>query len=237
MDGSTTSFPFDATCFSSVATGDPGGILYVEDFDLHATVNSVDDLSQANVEAPPLLLTIGDLEAAREAGRTEGTQVALADALLIQSQLNGAAIQSLSDTLRTEYLALEAVANRHASQCVRTTLAVLQAAVPAIMTRHAVDETEAIIGALVSSFTYDPELRVRVNPGLADKLRETLVECLRGKTIMLSVVADADLIPGDVHVMWKDGQAKRDCIDIWNTIRTALKLLDLPTIDEVCHAG
>ena len=235
MDGSAAPFNFDASYLSSIASGDAGGILYVEDFDVPASADVADDAMQSC--ADPILppLTTDDIDAAREAGLAEGMQAALASALLTQAQLHSTAIQSLTDALRGGQVMLKVVASRHAAECVRMTLAVLQAAVPAVMGKHAGYETEAVLQALTPSLVYEPELRVRVSPQLVDDLRETLAECLQGSATVLSVAADSSLVAGDVHVAWKGGQAKRDCTSAWSAIRSALTLLDLPTLEEVCR--
>jgi flagellar biosynthesis/type III secretory pathway protein FliH len=233
MDTLTSSFLRDAPYLSSFSDSYDGGILYVEDFDYEPRVEArrVED----EKPAPPVirLLTQDDLDAARSEGRIEGQQAALADAFLLQSDLRVAALQAIGDSLNVARATLERVAGHHGSECARTIFAMMQAAVPTIMAQHGSQEMQAMLDALLPGLVCEPELRVRAHPELADLVRESLVDRLPADGIVLSVVADPKLSPGDVEVAWQHGQAKRDCKAIFQAIRLALKPLSLPIIEEI----
>jgi flagellar biosynthesis/type III secretory pathway protein FliH len=235
MDGSGTTFLRDTPYLSGLAgLAGPagGGILYVEDFDVEpAPAGPSEDVPEP---PPPPPLTPDDLESARQQGYAEGVQSALADALLVQTQLQAAALQSMADALGASRAMLERLARSHAEDAARTLVGVLQAAVPATMARHAATEIEAVMTALLPGLAFEPELRVRAHPDLADTVREALVAMLPPDAGVLSVAVDAGLAQGDVQVGWKDGGARRDCALIWDEIRAVLAPLGLPTIEELC---
>ena len=114
-------------------------------------------------------------------------------------------------------------------------LAVLTAALPSLMAKHAGFEVDALLRAMMPGLSYEAELRVHSHPGLADTIRETLIDCLPADGATFSVVADAHLAMGDILISWQDGSAKRDCHVIWNEIRSALSLLGLPSLEEICR--
>ena len=234
MDGSAAGFLLNPIDFS---IGDePGrGILYIEEFGLDADSDAgqADRDTQADVADPPL--TLADVEAAREEGRLAGWQAALDDAQLLQTQIQAAATQSLTDALGAAQAALTRVARQTAEDGVRTILAMLEACLPALMEQHAAGETEAVFRALLSGLSLEPELRVRIHPEAADWIRELVAGLLSHGTAILSVTADDALARGDVQIAWRDGGAVRDTRQIWTAIRAALAPLNLPTIEEMCR--
>ncbi len=231
MDGSNAAFLFDQPLSSGQAYASAGGILYIEDFDDEPSPEP----DPAPPEPAPPSFTAAELDAAREAGRQEGLSAALADAQLVQAELQAAATQSVADGLAAARTGLKALADAHAGELSRTVLAVLVACVPEVMRCHAIVELQAMTAALAPGLACEPELRVRAHPGLADGVREMLIGVLPADTCVLAVCADATLAEGDVQVAWQGGRAKRDCAAVWSQVRTALEPLGLPTIEEVCH--
>ena len=232
MDGSNAAFLLDAPLFSDAAGARACGILYVEDFDDRPPAPRV----EATPEPAPPSFSAQDLAQAREAGRQEGLATALADAQLLQAQLQLAALQSLADGLAATRSAHDGLVRECAEQMAQTTLAVLQAALPATMHRHQRAELQALVAALAPGLACEPELRVRAHPDLAEFVREALIGALQGSDCVLSVCADPALQPGDVLIAWQDGQARRDCTATWRAVCEALGPLGLPSFEEVCHA-
>jgi flagellar assembly protein FliH len=237
MDGSNAAFLLDPIGSSSVASragaGAPSGILYVEDFDAESGLQQ--DAEPAVPPAPSY--TQAELDAAVEAGRQRGGQEALSESALLQSQLQTAALTSLTDALAAARASLEAVACRHAEETARTILAILQGAIPATQRAHAAIELRAILGALTPGLLCEPQLRVRAHPNHADMIREHLIAVLPAETCSLTVTADSTLEEGDITLAWQDGQAKRDCAALRACIAAALAPLRLPSLEEICHGG
>ena len=232
MDGSASAFLYDPPFLSKTMDDHGGGILYMEDFDYELRTKEPPPDLREPVAIP--LLTQADLDLAREEGRVEGLQSALADATHTRVQLETAALQSLGDSLVAARGVLERVATQHAAECVRAVLAMLLAALPATMGRHGGAEIESMLAALLPGLSCEPELRVRTHPDQADMVREHLAEKLPSTGVVLSVVADVKLKPGDVAVAWQQGQARRDCKALWNAVRAAVASIDLPSIEELC---
>jgi flagellar biosynthesis/type III secretory pathway protein FliH len=237
MDGS--GFHFDLPVSESIGDvfglGSTDGILYVEDFDAPPP-----RAREAAPEPPPPepepepVFTKGDVMAAHAAGRQEGLAVALADAKLLQAQVQAAATQALADALAAGRGALERVAGQQAENAARAVLSILRAAVPETMARHAQTELDAVLTALLPGLRSEPELRVRAHPDCADHLRESLAGMLAGEGGVISVSADAALAPGDVQIHWTGGGACRDCGEIYADICDALARLGLPALEEIC---
>ena len=230
MDGSNAAFLFDTPLFSEEAA--PAcGILYVEDFD-EPRARRAEPVCEPAAPA----FSAEEVQQAREAGRQEGFEAALADQLAVQAQLQLAATQSLADGLAAARASYQDIVQAAASDVSHTLLAVLQAALPAVMARHGQAELQAMVEALAPGLGCEPELRVRAHPDLAEFVRESLIGALQTTDCVLSVCADASLQPGDVLVGWQDGQARRDCGAIWKAVAEALAPLGLPTLEEICHA-
>ena len=231
MDGSTSSFLCDPPLYSGLQSSGAGGILYMEDFD--QDIRPPEDLGEASSEEV-LALTLADIEAAIERGRQEGMKTALEDGMLVQAQLQAAALLNIADALISARALLEVVAQQHASDAARALLAILQAAVPAIMAQHAWTEIDAVLSVLLQGLTHEPELRVRAHPGMADRVREALIARLPPNVAVVSVSTDPTLEPSDIQLSWENGRAKRDSAAIWQAITTALAPLGLPALEEIC---
>jgi len=233
MDGSTSSFLSDSPYLSSFDREELGGILYIEDFD--AAPESTAPPPEPVVHEVPPAYTEVDLALAREAGRREGQEAALADARLVQDQIAAAATQALADAIAASRGAMQKLVEQTAQDWARTALALLQAAVPRAMAQHAAGEVQGMLEALLPGLSCEPELRVRTHPDLADHVRQTLGGMLPAEGCFVSVVADPQMAPGDAQVAWQDGQARRDCAAVWNDIRAALAPLALPGLEEICR--
>ena len=232
MDGSNAAFLLDTPLFSAPSGGSACGILYVEDFNDKPPEQRTEPVSSP--ETPSF--SAEELSMAREAGRQEGLAAALADAQLIQAQLQSATTQALVDGLAAARAAYDEIVRDSAEQVSQTLLCVLQAALPTVMGRHGQAELAALIAALAPGLAREPELRVRAHPDHAEFVRESLIGALQTMGCVLSVCADPDLPPGDVLIAWQDGQARRDCKAVWNAVAAALAPLGLPTLEEICHA-
>jgi flagellar assembly protein FliH len=238
MDGS--GFLFDLPVSSSIGEvfglGDGEGILYVEDFDAPPSPRASETVPVPVPVPEPQepVFSKGDVMAAHAAGRQEGLQAALADAQLLQAQVQAAATQALADALAAGRGALERVAVQQAQTASRAVLSILRAAVPETMARHAQTELDAVLAALLPGLRSEPELRVRAHPGGTDHVRDSLIAMLAGEGGVLSVSADPALAPGDVQINWADGGARRDCTEIYAGIRDALAPLGLPALEEIC---
>jgi len=236
MDGSGFLLELpDATSISEVfGLGGSDGILYVEDFDTPPPPAPAEIVPEPPPEPEEPVFSAGDVKDAHEAGRQEGLRAALADAQLLQAQVQSAATQALADALAASRAALERTAARHAASTARAVLAILRSAVPETMARHAEAELDAVIAALLPGLRCEPELRVRAHPDLADHVRTQLVDLLGGEGGVISVSADPALARGDIQITWADGGARRDGADIYAAIRDALAPLGLPALEEIC---
>jgi len=238
MDGNPANFLRDLPSYSTLdevfGLGRSDGILYVEDFDAPLPAEPAQAAEAALPEPEAPAISAEDVAAAREAGRREGLQSALADAHLLQAQLQAAATQALTDALMASRATLERVAQRQAEDTAATVLAILRAAVPNVMARHAKSELRAVVDTLLPGLRSEPELRVRTHPDLADFVRETLVGLLETEGGVIAVAADAALAPGDIQIGWPDGSARRDCSAIYTEIAAALAPLGLPPLEEIC---
>ena len=232
MDGTNAAFLFDSPLFSEPAGPLACGILYVEDFD----DTPREPRAEIVCEPPAPSFSADELLQAREAGRQEGLAAALADAQLLQAQLQLAATQSLVDGLAATRSTFAEIVGGSAERVSQTILAVLQAALPTVMRRHDTIELQAMIAALAPGLACEPQLRVRAHPDLAEFVRESLMSALQTTDCVLSVCADPSLQAGDVLITWQDGQARRDCASAWKTIAGVLAPLGLPSFEEVCDA-
>jgi flagellar biosynthesis/type III secretory pathway protein FliH len=227
MDGSNAAFLLDIPGVSHAAPLAGNGILYMEDFD-----RAPEPVAEMAATVLPAC-TDEDVRSARAEGYAAGLAAALADARLMQAQVQSAALQTLGDGLASARAELAHIATGHAEATAQMMLAILKAAIPATMRRHASGEMGAMLEALLPGLACEPDLRVRAHPDLADAAREALIGRLPGDCCVLSVYADPALAPGDINVAWQDGRAMRDCGAIWAQIVEALAPLQLPLLEDI----
>lgn len=165
----------------------------------------------AGTPAAPVF-TGAEVEAAREAGRTEGRAAALAEAARAQEERTASALETLGHGIGTLIAARAELLREAEGQAIAVLRAVLQKAVPALCRKEPLAEIEALVTGCLADVVDEPRLVLRVNDRLFDAVQGRIAGVLQaggyaGKIVLL---ADAALEEGDGRVEWADGGAERD---------------------------
>lgn len=198
------------------------GILYIEDFD----APPADATSAPDIVVQRLLPE--DIEAAREDGRREGAQAALAEAEATGHALRAAAVQALADALRGMRDAVEAAAQREAASAATALQAMLAAALPHAAGAAAREENAALLRAVLPALRHAPQAVLRVHPDLVDAMAEDLAPLTAEWPAPPRILADPALPPPALRLIWEEAEITRDLAPLWAALRATLPRYALP---------
>ncbi len=184
---------------------------------------------------PPPMYTAAQLEAAREEGYIAGHTAALDEASQASERMTALALQEVAhrlDGLQARHdVALDAISRDGA----RMILAVCRKVLPASAEQGAQEEVIHLVAELLPDVLDAPRLTVRVNPTLADTLRDRLGETVEnsGYEGKLIVQGDDRVPPSDCRVDWGEGGVDRDVRRTWEEIETLIdRHLDVPGSEQ-----
>jgi hypothetical protein len=199
-------------------------LLFAEDFDEPA-----EERTPEIVSAPPTF-SASELSAACE----EAVCEALADERLrvveAASHAAQAALATIAQKMAGHNDEVVKIANQHANGMAELLLAILRTALPALCARHAAREVQAILQTLRPALMIEPTVTVHLNPATAQALQveiERLGATLPGE---LRVNATESMAPTNLHVVWRDGSARRDVKALLAAIDEALLGIGLTEI-------
>jgi flagellar assembly protein FliH len=206
----------------------PLGILYVEDFDAPV---------QPHAPAAPHIitpeLTEADLEHARSEAYLAGQRDTRQEQANLRADLQAATLASIGDALAASRGDAARVAQSMSEELAATLLTVLAAALPAAAASLAGTEVSAMVIAVLAGLRREPVVRVMVHPNVMDEVTAAIHTALPAQAERVVLCADAALEPGDAHVTWTDGAARRDTEAHWNALREALRCYQLPELQDI----
>ena len=194
------------------------GVLYIEDFDEPAPNLALPPPEEDPVDIAPVY-TIEDLDSAREEGRA----AALQDHAAMQSALIHDTLTTIADALSTARESAAAVATRNADEIAATILALLGACLPAAAARLAPAEITGLLAALLPPLAREPGVELQLHPSLVPEIGIHLA-AMKGVTI----IANESFTESDIHLSWRDGEARRDWAALWHTLSAALPTFAFP---------
>ena len=195
-------------------------VLYVEDFD------DVPAPRSAPEDAPEIIApgyTAEDVETAREEGRAAGLEEARAEDATLHAALSNAALAAIGDALTAARGDAAIVAARAADGLSAAVLGLLTAALPVTAARLAPAEIAGLLDVLLPPLSRAPGVTLRVHPDVLPSIAKRLTGFAD-----LTASADPTLAPSDVHLAWRDGEARRDWDALWLGLCRTLAPFGLP---------
>jgi len=178
---------------------------FAEDFDLAAH----DEVGTAEPEFIEPVYSLADLEAARLHASMAARAQADAEAARSLAAQSAAACARIAQTLAASQATAAELAEAVARPLAGAVLAALRAALPDLYRAHGAREAAALVAMLTPALRCMPRAVITLHP--------TTHESLIGTAALgaldadrLSMRADPSLEPGDVHITWEDGSARRD---------------------------
>lgn len=171
---------------------------------------------------PEPVYTAADLRAARDEGLRDGHAAGMAEAEGTAAALARHALLTVAERLDTARTEAATIAEEAADALGRLTMEAFAAAFPALCARHAETEMRGIVRAILPRLRQEPAIVVRTNPILADALAAEIAAIDPDLPDRVRI-APLDGMPlGDVRIVWRAGNARRDAAGLWADIENIL---------------
>jgi flagellar assembly protein FliH len=173
---------------------------------------------------PPPMFTAAQMEAAREEGYIGGHTAALDEASAATERLTALALGEVGRRLDGLTHRHEIAVDALARDATRLILAVCRKVLPATAEKNAVREITALVAELLPNVLDEPRLVVRVNPDVADVLRERMdpVIAESGYEGRVLVTPDGRVPQADCRIDWGEGGLERDTARQWAEIEALI---------------
>jgi hypothetical protein len=220
----------------------PGGVLFIEDFDLpaRAPVACENDPADPEVIAPDVIAPMFDaaeLEAARAASWDEGHAAGRA----AQAEADAAGLRRAVVALSAEFGAAREtaalIAESAAEEIARLLLASLASVFPMLCAGHGAAEAAAVVRAVLPALSEEPEIGLRANPHTAPALLAEIERIDPDLARRVRLTHTDALAPGDVRIAWRDGVAVRDASALWREVAAVLIPAGLLNQQDATGAG
>jgi flagellar biosynthesis/type III secretory pathway protein FliH len=220
----------------------PGGVLFIEDFDLpaRAPFASRNDPADPEMIAPEVIAPVFDeaeLEAARAASWDDGHAAGRA----AQAAEDAVGLRHAVTTLSAEFGAAREtaalIAERAAEEIARLLLAALASVFPTLCASHGAAEAAAVVRAVLPALTEEPEIGLRANPRTAPALLAEIERIDPDLARRVRLTSTDALASGDVRIAWRDGIAVRDAAALWRQVAAVLIPAGLLNEQSVTGAG
>jgi hypothetical protein len=205
----------------------PGGVLFIEDFDLPAreTLMSGDEPSEPETIEPEPVVPMFDeteLEAARAAAWDEGHAAGCA----AQAGEDAAGLHRAVAALSAEFAAARdsaaLLAENAAEEIARLLLASLASVFPTLCASHGAAEAIAVARVVLPALAEEPEIGLRANPHTAPALLAAIADIDPDLAPRVRLTPTDALAPGDLRIVWRDGIAVRDAAALWRDVAAVL---------------
>jgi len=205
-------------------------MLFAEEFDLAPGVTIIEAPAEPEIIAP--VFTAADIEAARDAGWSEGREAGHAEAEAAGVALARAALAAIAAGLADAAQTAAAHAEQAAEEIARLLLDTLMTFLPALCARHGEPEVREVIRAVLPPLLREPAITVRVGPGTAAAARDEIARLDPDLAERVRLVPTEAMAAGDVRVTWNDGAAMRDTRAVWHEVAAVLSGLGLLLDDK-----
>lgn len=195
-------------------------VLFEEDFDLPPPVPEPEPALEPELIEP--VFTAAELAAARaeawrEADAQARDELAAASETAARTALAGLGAQFIQAAAEAR-----TIAESTAEAIAHLVLAGFAAAFPALCARHGDAEVQAVLRRLLPSLYNEPKVTIRVAAATLPAAVEELARLDPDLTAQVQVLPAEGLLPGDVRVAWRAGQATRDTTRLWQEIEEIL---------------
>lgn len=182
-----------------------------------------------HVQTEEPVFTAADIETARVGGFAEGTLAARAEpSTSLHNEASQACrhLSELLDQARGDAALSVERASEAAAQLMFDALAVV---LPSLSARHELNETKAIVHALIDGMTPDSSLCIRVPATIADLLRTAFAGGSPALCRRVAIEACPEMQAGDVTLTWRDGSATRSARKAQQAVIEILERMNLLT--------
>ena len=200
-------------------------MLFAEEFDLAPGVTIIEAPAEPEIIAP--VFTAANVEAARDAGWSEGREAGHVEAEAAGATLARAALAAIAAELGNATQAAAALAEQAAEEIARLLLDTLMTMLPALCARHGESEVREVIRAVLPPLTREPSITVRVSPQIAAAVRDEIAGLDPELAERVKLVPTEAMTAGDLRVAWHDGTAVRDTRAVWAEVAAVLSGLGL----------
>lgn len=195
-------------------------MLFAEEFDLAPGVTIIEAPPEPEIIAP--VFTAADVEAARDAGWTEGREAGIAEAEAAGVALAREAIAAIGAQLGNAAEVAAGIAEQAADEIARLLLDALMTLLPASCARHGETEVREVIRAVLPPLTREPSITVRVSPLVGTAAADEIARLDPELAERVRLVPTEAMAAGDIRVAWNDGMAVRDTRAVWNEVAAVL---------------
>ncbi len=195
-------------------------MLFAEEFDLAPGVTIIEAPAEPEIIAP--VFTAADLDAARDAGWSEGREAGLAEAEAAGAATARAALAAIAAELGNAAEVAAGLAEQAAEEIARLVLDGLMTLLPALCARHGDTEVREVIRAVLPPLTREPSVTVRVSPLIADAVRDEIAGLDPDLAERVRLLPTEAMPAGDIRVAWNDGVAVRDTRAVWHEVAAVL---------------
>lgn len=208
-------------------------VLFEEDFDLPAseTPRTVELPPEPEVIEP--VFTAAELKAAREEAWREADELARAELNGARERAAQAALTGIAEQLQGAREQARDIAEASADAIAQLLLASFASAFPELCRRHGHAEIRAVIQQILPALESEPKVTIRVAPDAVPGVSRQLDRLDADLAAVVQIIPNDTMLPSDVRIQWRAGQAIRDTARIWNDIEAALAPVGLlpPSLD------
>ncbi len=195
-------------------------MLFAEEFDPLPGVTIIEAPAEPEIIAP--VFTVEDVEAARDAGWSDGREAGLAEAEAASAVIGREALAAIAAQLGAASQVAAALAEQAAEEIARLLLDTLATLLPALCARHGEAEVRAVIGAVLPPLTQEPSITVRISPLIAASVEQEIARLDPDLAERVRLVPTEAMAAGDIRVAWRDGTAVRDTRAAWEQVAAVL---------------
>ena len=185
------------------------------------------------VQAPTF--SEADLAQAREEGRTAGRDEATRDMASALEQRLADTLDAVNTRVANLFEAYAQDKEEHSRDAVAVATVIMRKLFPALNMDKAMAEIEHIIVEAMKRTSGSPTLIVKVPEDMHAEVEAKTAElaALRGREGTINVIADKELLTGDISVEWDGGGMMRDTTAMWREIDQIIERNLGQTVGEI----
>lgn len=166
-----------------------------------------------------------DLARAREEGRTAGRAEATRDMASALEQRLSDTLDAINTQIANMFDVYAKDKEDHSRDAIAVATVIMRKLFPALNMDKAMAEVEHIIVEAMKRTSGSPTLIVKVPQDMHGQVETKTAElaALRGREGTISVIADKDLLTGDISIEWDGGGMMRDTTVMWREIDSIIE--------------
>ena len=181
--------------------------------------------AKSEIEEPDPTFTEAEVNTARTEGFNAGKEEGIREAANATEQRVLETLKALSQQTEQIFHSMEDVNTTAIRNAMSVGASIVHKLFPHLNERHADTEVQALIDTVIKQVISDPTIRVHVNEGLFEVVKERCVPMAAkiGHGDKVEVIADSTLPEGNCRLEWESGGAARDAAGIWRDVDEILE--------------